>query len=380
MTKRRSSIFAVFYLSLIAVLCLGGFTLSSILFDLPQRAERSFGPPDPGLVFPQQVYLSGLLLLQANDLTVPYDPSGPERPFQMQLGEPTVNLIARLRSEGLIANANAFRTYLKYSGLDTTLQAGNYTLSPAMTSLEIAHALQDATPTSITFNLLAGWRIEELAAALPTSGLNFTSEEFITATNNHTYKYSFTIDLPPQAAPEGFLFPDAYRLSRDLTVGEFIETLLESFDAHLTPDIRQGFNRQSLNILEAVSLASIVQREAVVVEEMPLIASVFLNRLAADIKLDSDPTVQYALGYNTTQNTWWTNPLSLDDLRIDSQYNTYLYPGLPPGPISNPGLSALRAVAFPANTPNYYFRAACDGSGHHIFAETFEQHLNNACP
>ena len=106
----------------------------------------------------------------------------------------------------------------------------------------------------------------------------------------------------------------------------------------------------------------------------------FLNRIASGIKLETDPTVQYALGYNPAQNTWWTNPLSVEDLQIDSPYNTYLYPGLPPGPIANPNLNALKAVAFPAQTPYYFFRSACDGSGRHTFAETFEEHLNNECP
>jgi UPF0755 protein len=114
-------------------------------------------------------------------------------------------------------------------------------------------------------------------------------------------------------------------------------------------------------------------------EEMPLIASVFLNRLAAGMKLDSDPTVQYALGYNPGKETWWTNPLSLEDLQFDSPYNTYLYPGLPPGPIASPGLAALQAVAFPAQTPYYYFRADCGGAGKHAFAETFEEHIQNEC-
>jgi UPF0755 protein len=144
--------------------------------------------------------------------------------------------------------------------------------------------------------------------------------------------------------------------------------------------MRTGFQRQGLNVYRAVILASIVSREAIIEDEMPMIASVFYNRLASGGKLDSDPTVQYALGYNQEQKTWWTNPLSLADLEIDSRYNTYKYPGLPPGPIANPGLEALKAVAFPAQTPYYYFRAACDGSGRHLFAETFEEHLGNACP
>jgi UPF0755 protein len=133
-------------------------------------------------------------------------------------------------------------------------------------------------------------------------------------------------------------------------------------------------------VYQAVTLASIVQREAVVADERPQIASVFLNRLHAGMKLDTDPTVQYALGFNPIQGTWWTNPLNATDLQVDSPYNTYIYTGLPPGPIANPSLSALRAVAFPAETPYYFFRARCDDSGLHDFAVTFEEHLQNGCP
>ena len=113
---------------------------------------------------------------------------------------------------------------------------------------------------------------------------------------------------------------------------------------------------------------------------MPLIASVFFNRLAIDMPLQADPTVQYGLGYNTAQATWWTNPLSAQDLQVNSPYNTYVHHGLPPGPISNPGLAALQAVAAPAQSNYYYFQARCDNSGLHNFAETLEQHQQNNCP
>ena len=126
-------------------------------------------------------------------------------------------------------------------------------------------------------------------------------------------------------------------------------------------------------------LASIVEREAVKDEEKPLIASVYLNRLKIGMKLDADPTVQYALGFDFTNGTWWKNPLSLNDLQFDSPFNTYIYAGLPPAPIANPGLNSLQAVAFPAETPYYFFRAKCDGSGFHFFSETFEEHVANGC-
>jgi len=156
--------------------------------------------------------------------------------------------------------------------------------------------------------------------------------------------------------------------------------LLDNFDVKVDPEMRAGFQDQGLTFHQAVILASIVQREAIVEEEMPLIASVFLNRLSAGMKLDSDPTVQYALGYDPIKTTWWKTPLSLDDLAISSPYNTYLQVGFPPGPISNPGLSALKAIAHPSQTPYFYFRAVCDGSGRHNFSQTFEEHQQNACP
>jgi UPF0755 protein len=144
--------------------------------------------------------------------------------------------------------------------------------------------------------------------------------------------------------------------------------------------LEPAFQNQGLDLLQAVTLASIVQREAMIEEEQPIIASVFLNRMADGMKLESDPTVQYALGFNAEQQTWWTNPLTLDDLDVESLFNTYLYPGLPPAPICNPGVSALRAVAYPAQTSYYYFRAECNGTGSHTFSKTYQEHLDNSCP
>jgi len=113
---------------------------------------------------------------------------------------------------------------------------------------------------------------------------------------------------------------------------------------------------------------------------MTQISSVFLNRLAVDMKLEADPTVQYALGFDSESGTWWTNSISSQDLATDSPYNTYFYAGLPPGPIASPSLNALNAVAFPVISPFFFFQAACDGSGLHVFAVTFEEHLGNNCP
>ncbi|HET6846031.1 MAG TPA: endolytic transglycosylase MltG, partial [Anaerolineales bacterium] len=158
------------------------------------------------------------------------------------------------------------------------------------------------------------------------------------------------------------------------------DTLLSGFAQHFSTELQDQVAAQGLSIREAVILASIVQREAIDLGEAPLIASVYLNRLRTGMDLEADPTVQYALGFNASQQTWWTNPLTLADLSAPSPYNTYQWGGLPPGPISNPGLAAIEAVANATPSPYLYFNARCDGSGRHVFSQTFEEHLSNLCP
>ena len=378
--KRRSSCLASFTLIALFTLCVVAVLVVVVTLAIPRRAALTFGLPSNRLDTTEQLYYATLLVMQEQSLIRPVSPQGSPRPFRIGLGEPTASVIQRLYADGFIASAEAFRNYLLYSGLDTSLQAGDYRLSQSMNAIEIAHALQDATTKHVTFRILPGWRLEEIAAALPTSGLDISAEEFLASARIPRNGYIFSDSLPPHATLEGFFFPDTYEMTRTLTLEDFIRVSLDNFQAHLTPDLVSGFKTQGLDIYSAVTLASIVEREAVKDDEMPLIASVFYNRLAAGMKLDSDPTVQFALGFNQAQGTWWTNPLSLDDLKSNSPYNTYIFSGLPPGPIDNPGESALRAIAFPESSPYLYFRAACDGSGRHVFSKTFEEHVANACP
>ena len=361
------------FLIVLILLCL---LAVGILVGIPALAAQRYGPVSPTLGPLDRLDFSARLLWYDNQLIHPLDPNGAEQPFTIEPGESIPSIAIRLEEVGLIRSAAAFRTYLIYTGLDTSIQAGDFMLSPALSIVDIAHELQDATPEQISFAILSGWRMEEIAASLSTSGLDITPDEFLSAASSAPPGMDF---LPASTSTEGFLYPDMYILPRDTTADALVKEFLRNFSLHMTIDLREGIDRQGLNIYEAVTLASIIQREAVVADERAQIASVFFNRLQAGMKLDTDPTVQYALGYNTTQGTWWTNPLSATDLQIDSPYNTYIYTGLPPGPISNPSLSALRAVAFPAETPYYYFRARCDGSGLHVFSITFEEHLQNSC-
>lgn len=344
---------------------------------LPLQASRLYGPPNSALGLWGFIEYSARLLWHDGNLTRPVDQNGVERVFIITQGESVPSVAGRLEAEGLVHNGDALRDYLIYKGLDVSMQAGNYTLGPAMSIVDIANELQDPAPGDATFVVLPGWRLEEVAASIPTSGLNMTPAEFLAVAVSHPMGYEF---FDPSASSEGFLFPDTYILPRDSTPEELRDALVRNFGLHLTGELREGFARQGLSVYQGVTLASIVEREAIADEEKPVIASVFINRLNAGMKLDSDPTVQYAIGFNVAQQTWWTNPLSGADLQFISPYNTYQNVGLPPGPIASPGLSALRAVAFPVDTLYFFFQARCDGSGLHNFAETFEQHLSNSCP
>jgi len=360
---------------ILALLLAGLALLLAAVAIIPSRAEKTFGPPAPYLTPGQRMQYSARLLWYDGLLTRPADARGPQRDFVIEQGD-SVGLIAyNLQQAGVIKSASAFRDYLVYAGLDTAIQAGNFSLSPADPAVTIAAQLLDPTPGDVTFVVLPGWRLEEIAAALPTSGLNIDPAAFARAARDPRYRPAL---LPEGSGAEGFLFPGEYVLRRATSADTLVTLMQQNFDLHLSDELKAGFEAQGLTVFQAVTLGSILQREAVEQDEMPIIASVFLNRLNAGIKLDADPTVQYALGL--TADGWWKNPLYAEDLQFDSAYNTYLYPGLPPGPIANPSVEALRAVASPAETPYYYFRAACDGSGRHRFAVTYEEHLGNDCP
>jgi UPF0755 protein len=363
---------------LLIVFCLAAVVFAWVVIQFPKRVASDFGSPAPGLGvvdryrFGIEFYTNYADYKDAKDLT------GQPRLFQIEPGESIASIGARLEEEGLIRETSAFRSYLIYSGLDTQIQAGKFLIDPKQNIIEIVNFLRDATSSVVNFGILPGWRLEEIAALLPTSGLNIDPQEFISRAKNPV-GISLPQDMNELSSLEGFLYPDIYEVGRETSTEKLLMIFTQNFDEKVNGVMREGFLQQGLTLYQAVTLASIVEREAMIEEEQPMIASVFLNRLQVGMNLESDPTVQYSAGYNPVQDTWWTNPLSADDLAINSPYNTYLYPGLPPTPICNPGISALEAVAFPATTDYYYFQAACDGSGRHNFARSFEEHLQNSC-
>src|SRR5687767_5747554 len=200
--KRRS-----YYLPLgcVVPLILLGALVAAFLF-IPPLAVRTYGPPSETRNAVQRLQYSAMLLWYDGLLTGPADGAGVERDFAISAGEGAASVAARLEQAGLVRNADALRAYLVYSGLDTSLQAGEYRLSPALTPMQLAQRLQDASPAQVKFVVLPGWRMEEIAAALPTSGMNITPEQFLAVARAPRSGF----DLPPAAGVEGFLFPDQY--------------------------------------------------------------------------------------------------------------------------------------------------------------------------
>jgi UPF0755 protein len=333
------------------------------------------GQPDPEISEFQRVssdlmfFLNREKLLQGNNTLA-------ETMISIKPNEPLIDILDSFQDQGVVEDAKLLRRVLIYTGADRRILPGDYPVSSGSSILDIASMLQNPDASLIKFTVLPGWRMEEIAAVLPESGLSIQPDEFLAAAKLPMIEPTL-VNLGI-VRNEGYFSPGQYNLKRGTTSEELISLLTGKFASELTDELVDRFDANGLTVDQAVILASIIEREAIIDLEKPIIASVFLNRLKIGMPLQSDPTVQYALGFNSNWG-WWKSPLYLDDLKMDSPYNTYIHTGLPPLPISNPDVESINAVAFPADTPYFYFRALCDGSKMHVFSETLEEHINNGC-
>lgn len=303
--------------------------------------------------------------------------------FTIEPGESVTQIASRLQSEGLVRDAQLFRLYLRYSKLDSGVEAGQFTLKKTMTIPQIAQALQSGKRgDELTLTIPEGRRIEEVVA-LVAQQTPISATTFLSLTRDArpwAAQYPFLAELPPGASLEGYLFPDTYRLPKDVTAADAVARMLANFDRRVTPAMRDKLAAQKRTLFQAVTLASIVERESAVAQERPVIASVYSNRLKTGMALDADPTVQYAMASAKKQAPWWPQLTQEDYRSVKSPYNTYLNPDLPPGPIASPGLSSIQAAIEPAQTNFYFFRASCNRDGTHLFSKTLEEHAAKACP
>lgn len=276
----------------------------------------------------------------------------------------------QLKTENLIRNAFWFKVYVWHQKQSASLQAGRYILSPNLNIPQVVAILNGGrvARNEIQITFPEGFTLQQIKTRLIENGLGTTEGLEKEAIADYQLQYKFLGEASAQASLEGFLFPDTYRFDKDAKKEDIIKKFLDNFDKKLDPKLRQDISRQGRKIYEVIILASIVQQEALGEEEMPMLAGIFWNRLKRGMLLQSDATVNYATGKKLRQPT-------LEDTKAISPFNTYLNLGLPPVPIANPGLAAIRAAVHPQQTEYLYFLHPL-GSGA-IYAKTVEEHNIN---
>lgn len=299
--------------------------------------------------------ITGFVLFREGSL--PVNKQSPEtKIFVIKKGDSLIEIARNLKKEDLIRNRVVFFAVVKQLRIEKKIQAGDFRLNQAMSSYDIARNLTHGT-LDVWVTIIEGLRKEEVAE-VASDALGIPEVEVI------------------NKAEEGYLFPDTYLIPKDSTAEAVISILRNNFENKFNNDLRAKTKQLGLTPEEVVILASLVEREAKFDIDRPKVAGVILNRLKIGMKLDIDATVQYALGYQSEGKTWWKQGITDVDKLINSPYNTYRLAGLPPGPISNPGLASLEAVAN-ADISSPYLYYLHDKTGKTHFAKTLEDHQKN---
>ncbi|MBD3279371.1 MAG: endolytic transglycosylase MltG [Candidatus Pacebacteria bacterium] len=278
--------------------------------------------------------------------------------FVIPKGQTVKTIGQRLQQAGLIKNPYVFLLAVQSKDWQTKLQSGTFELSPSMSVWQIARELTQGT-NDLWVTIPEGWRREELAQSLAEQDLtHFNEAEFLELTTGL----------------EGQLFPDTYLVPKEMSTQTLVNLLLNTFEKKVSQNLASEIEQADHDLTALLTMASIVEREARGQEQMQMVADILWRRLELGMPLQVDATLQYIKGYHETQQTWWAPPTAADK-KLDSPFNTYLYPGLPPRPICNPGLGAIQAVLSPqANDYLYYLH---DRQGQIHYATTFEQHQQN---
>lgn len=265
----------------------------------------------------------------------------------------------------LIDNVLAFRVMAKFNGLDGSLKAGDYVFEPNMGYSDIMQKLARGQVALFNLTVPEGYNVDQIAKLLEEKGIARADEVKKLARDYAPYDY-ITEDEQSAYRIEGFLFPDTYQVADGQNARDILRVMSSEFDHQFTPEMRERAKEMGLTIRNVVILASLVEKEAKLDEDRPIIAQVFLNRIREDMPLQSCATIQYILGEPKAE-------LSIQDTEIPSPYNSYQHRGLPPGPIANPGVASIKAVLYAPPTDYLYFVA--DSNGKHHFSKTYSEHL-----
>lgn len=303
-------------------------------------------------------------LLFWNQVSLPVSSNTDKVFYTIAKGQGVKDIAASLKKQNLIRSQLWFEVYTFLDGSKSRLKTGSYYLQQNLNTREVVKILTgDTKAPEQNITIKEGWNLNDIAGYLETKGL-VAKEDFITAANVPDSRviipnknYSFLAGRPADQGLEGFLFPDTYRVFDKTTAADIIEKMLDNFDGKYTDQMRADTVKGNLTFYQVVTLASILEKEITIARDnngvpanndLNVAAGVFYNRLNNGIALQSDATLIYATGKTASQ-------LTNDDKNADNLYNTYKYPGLPPGPICNPSIDAIKAAIYPAKTDYYYF-------------------------
>ena len=304
--------------------------------------------------------------------------------FTVHPGDTVENISQNLKTQGVIDSPFMFKLQLKMKGVEKDIKAGQFQLTTGMDSDKLIKALTTSpTELGVKFQVIEGMRIGEIDDKLSAQQI-IDKDKFLQMAGTAAGSAQFQDDFlqasgrPADQGLEGYLFPDTYEIKQsggdnsETVIKKMLGTLEEKF----TPAMREAATAKQRNIHQILTIASIVQREGQAKTELPKIAAVFWNRIDQGMRLDADPTTQYAVA---KPGSWWPNldSLGINPNDVDNPYNTYRIPGMPPGPICNPGLGAIQAAVTPEQNNFLYFVAKNDGTGEHAFATTLDEHERN---
>lgn len=319
-------------------------------------------------------------------ISTPLQKISEKQKFIIKKGDGVNQISQNLKDQKIIGSMWNFKVYVWLEKVEKKFKTGEYLLSPNMDIKEVIQILTlgKIIPNQKIIKIIEGWNYEEIGEYLKNK-MNISIEDFFSTSYDPQWKnkYDFLKDNPQinnkeifklerysyQISPlEGYFFPDTYQIYKDADSEDIIKKMLANFDKKLSNKMREDIEKQGKTIFEIITLASIIEREVPKEEDRKIVAGIFYKRLKNGMRLESCATINYILGNNKKQ-------LSFEDTRVESPYNTYLNKGLPPGPISNPGLSAIEAAIYPQKTDYLFFLSK--PTGETVFSKTFEEHLRN---
>jgi len=314
--------------------------------------------------------VAAAVLYGDHEIHAPQGSSAAAIAFRVRLGDTDSSVAGRLGKRGLLHDTLLFQIDSKLRGLGSKLRIGTFMLRPNMSIDQMVSALASQPPKQVHITIPPGLRETQIAEILDTAGIS--GRQFLHTVRHPDFRIGCRTQVPRNHTLEGFLFPDTYFVEPGISGRAFARIMICQFDKVFEHQLRAVARREHRWIYHVVTLASIIQREDGFPSQGRTVASVFYNRLRLGMPLQSDATVSYAMGSN---KDWWPPPTITADHTLESPYNTYLHPGLPPGPICNPDLMELRAALRPRHTAYLYFFG--DKHGHLHFATTLQQQIAN---